>query len=150
VAQDFEVTGTHEFGVGSFMESAGIVDPSAQGPMQQGDPSMSFPTAVEQYRTSYIFLAPTDYEVNYADVVVSPGTTLTLDGAAVTTAPKPVDSSFEVVRIKLANGANGGAHTLSGNNPFGIQVLGYGSFTSYQYPGGLDLTQIAPPPTNNQ
>jgi hypothetical protein len=150
VAQDFEVTGTHEFGVGSFMESAGIVDPAAQGPMQQGDPSMSFPTAVEQYRTSYIFLAPTDYAVNYADVVVSPGTTLTLDGAAVTTAPKPVDGSFQVVRIKLANGANSGAHTLSGNNPFGIQVLGYGSFTSYQYPGGLDLAQIAPPPSNNQ
>jgi hypothetical protein len=150
VSQDFEVTGTHEFGVGSFMESAGIVDPSAQGPMQQGDPSMSFPTAVEQYRTSYIFLAPTDYEVNYADVVVSPGTTLTLDGAPVGTAPKTVSGSYSVVRIKLDNGSNSGAHTLTGNNPFGIQVLGYGSFTSYQYPGGLDLSQIAPPPSNNQ
>jgi hypothetical protein len=28
----------------------------------------------------------------------------------------------------------------------GIQVVGYGSYTSYQYPGGLNLTLIAPPP----
>jgi hypothetical protein len=25
-------------------------------------------------------------------------------------------------------------------------VLGYGSYTSYQYPGGLNLKRIAPPP----
>jgi hypothetical protein len=28
----------------------------------------------------------------------------------------------------------------------GIQVLGYGLYTSYQYPGGLNLEIIAPPP----
>jgi len=53
------------------------------------------------------------------------------------------------VRLTLPNGSANGAHTLTGNNPFGIQVLGYGAYTSYQYPGGLDLAQIAPPPTNN-
>jgi len=25
-------------------------------------------------------------------------------------------------------------------------VIGYGAYTSYQYPAGLDLTPIAPPP----
>ena len=28
--------------------------------------------------------------------------------------------------------------------PFGIVVYGYGAFTSYMYPGGLDLKKIAP------
>jgi len=145
----FEVTGTHEFGVGSFQLSAGLVDNNPADTMQQGDPSMSFAAAVEQYRTSYIFLAPTDYAVNYVDVTVSPGTTLKLDGSPVSTAPETIDSSFSVVRLTLPNGSANGAHTLTGNNPFGIQVLGYGAYTSYQYPGGLDLAQIAPPPTNN-
>jgi hypothetical protein len=146
VSVDFEVKGDHEFGVASLQESAQVVDPNAVPPAQEGDPSMSFATAVEQYRTSYIFLAPTDYEVNYADVVILPGTTLTLDGVAVSTAPVPIDSQFSVVRLKIPNGTAHGAHTIAGSTPFGIQVLGYGSYTSYQYPGGLDLGQIAPPP----
>ena len=30
-------------------------------------------------------------------------------------------------------------HAATGSLPFGIQVYGYGSYTSYMYPGGLDL-----------
>jgi hypothetical protein len=39
----------------------------------------------------------------------------------------------------------GGAHRLSADQPVGLQVMGYGFATSYQYPGGLDLRGIAPP-----
>jgi hypothetical protein len=28
----------------------------------------------------------------------------------------------------------------------GVQVMGYGEYTSYQYPAGLGLAQISPPP----
>jgi hypothetical protein len=28
-----------------------------------------------------------------------------------------------------------------------VQVIGYGAYTSYQYPAGLDLAEIAPPPS---
>jgi hypothetical protein len=35
---------------------------------------------------------------------------------------------------------------MTGSTPFGVQVIGYGSYTSYQYPAGLDLALIAPPP----
>ena len=49
------------------------------------------------------------------------------------------------MRIKLGPG-QAGAHVLTASQPVGIQVMGYGSYTSYQYPGGLDLAQIAPPP----
>jgi hypothetical protein len=39
-----------------------------------------------------------------------------------------------------------GAHVLEASAPVGIQVEGYGAYTSYYYPGGLDLNAIAPPP----
>ncbi len=146
VSADFELTGDHEFGVGSFMESAAVVDPNNIPPNQKGDPSMSLATAVEQYRTKYIFLAPSDYDVNYADVIAPPGTTLTLDGAAVSATARPISASYGVVRVPLSVGSANGAHILTATNPVGIQVLGYGAYTSYQYPGGLDLAQIAPPP----
>jgi hypothetical protein len=35
---------------------------------------------------------------------------------------------------------------LTASAPSGIQVLGYGAYTSYQYPGGLNLGRIAPVP----
>jgi hypothetical protein len=35
---------------------------------------------------------------------------------------------------------------LTASVPVGLQVLGYGEYTSYQYPGGLNLSQIAPAP----
>jgi len=49
-----------------------------------------------------------------------------------------------VQRIQLFN--EDGAHVLTASAPVGLQVLGYGSYTSYQYPGGLNLKQISAPP----
>jgi hypothetical protein len=139
----FEVTGTHEFAVSSFMLGGSAVDPnSGEG---EGDPSMSPMVAVEQFRLRYIFLAPTDYDESYADVVIHNGATLNLDGANVTVAPTQLNATWSIVRIPLAGGQDG-AHLLTGSEPFGVQVIGYGAYTSYQYPAGLDLAQIAPPP----
>jgi hypothetical protein len=145
VNQDFEVTGTHEFIVATIQLSGALVDPTG-GTTQQGDPSLSTPIAVEQYRLSYVFLAPSDYQENYADVVAPTGAHLMLDGAAPTVTPTPIGSGFVVYRIKLSTGSMNGAHTLSADVPVGMQVEGYGSYTSYQYPAGLDLLTIAPPP----
>ena len=49
--------------------------------------------------------------------------------------------------MKLGAGQNG-AHVLNASNPVGLEVTGYGSYTDYTYPGGLDLKYIAPPPAN--
>ena len=54
-------------------------------------------------------------------------------------------SGLGVWRVTLGAGKNG-AHTLVSQKPVGLQVMGYGSYTSYQYPGGLNLKLIAPPP----
>jgi hypothetical protein len=145
VTQDFEVSGDHEFIVSTIQLSGGLVDPNG-GSMQKGDPSLSTATAVEQFRLTYVFLAPNDYDVSYADVVVPTGTHLMLDGAAVSQSPTQIGGgNFGVVRVKL-DGSSGGGHTLSGDQPFGLQIEGYGQYTSYQYPAGLDLVTIAPPP----
>jgi hypothetical protein len=148
VNADFEIQGTNSFAVGVFSQGATAVDPSTQPPNEQGDPDQSLAIAVKQYRTKYVFLAPTDYEDNYAVVVAPTGTTVSLDGAAATGSPTPLGSSgYGVLRLTLGAG-QAGAHVLTAPQPVGLQVMGYGSYTSYMYPGGLDLAQIAPPPAN--
>ena len=145
VSTDFFVQGNHEFVVSTIQKSGSVVDP-AGGSMAKGDPSLSNAIAVEQYRLKYVFLAPDDYDLSYADVAALSGTQLTLDGAPVTTTSTAVGNSGLVVfRIKLGAG-NAGGHRLECDKPCGLQVIGYGSYTSYQYPGGLNLLSIAPPP----
>ncbi len=46
------------------------------------------------------------------------------------------------MRITLANGVNGN-HSITGDQPFGISVYGYGADTSYWYPGGLNLAKLS-------
>ena len=102
---------------------------------------------MEQYRVKYVFLAPSDYTVNYADIVAPSGAKVLLDGTVLDLASTlPLPDGYVIVRAGLMPGANGGAHVLLASAPVGVQVLGYGEFTSYQYPGGLDLKVIAPPP----
>jgi hypothetical protein len=141
VTSDFEVKGNNSFGVFSGMLGGTLVDP-VNG---EGDPAQSFAVAVEQYRTAYIFLAPADYDLSYVDIVGPSGVTVQVDGSNVGGFTAIGSSGYGVARFKLGAG-NAGAHTLTSSDPVGIQVVGYGQYTSYQYPGGSDLTAIAPPP----
>jgi hypothetical protein len=149
VTVDFEVSGDKEFGVAMFQLGGEMADPNFNpgGLTQpQGDPSQSFSVAVEQYRTHYVFLAPTDYKTSYVDVIAAAGTTLTLDGKDVSSSLKSITgTTWLAARIKLDAGKDG-AHVLDGSAPIGIQVIGYGDNTSYQYPGGLNLSAISTAP----
>jgi hypothetical protein len=145
VKQDFRITGSNEFAVGSFMLGGEQLDPGAAVGSQKGDPSMSLSTAIEQYRKKYIFLAPDDYDVSYVDIIHPDGTSMTLDGSPVPPGKAIGSTGFNIARVKLGAG-KAGAHQLDATKPVGIQVMGYGAYTSYQYPGGLDLKSIAPPP----
>ena len=143
---DFEVTGDQSFGVGTFQLGGDKADPMFSplgGGGPQGDPSLSFSVAVEQYRSKYVFLAPTDYKTSYVDIVAAGGTSITLDGADVSNKLSPLTGTdYLKARIKLDAGKDG-AHVLVGSAPIGIQVMGYGDNTSYQYPGGLNLSAIS-------
>ena len=50
-------------------------------------------------------------------------------------------TGYSVMRVQLAKNADGN-HDLSGDKAFGVTVYGYGQYTSYWYPGGLDLDLI--------
>jgi hypothetical protein len=145
VKGDFEITGDHEFAVGSFMLGSELVDPLAAESDKRGDPAQSQSTAVEQYRVKYVFLAPDDYTFSYVDVVQPLDATVLIDAQPITAEPTPISSNYGVARVKLGPGIKG-AHVLTATAPVGIQVMGYGTATSYHYPGGLDLRVIAPPP----
>jgi hypothetical protein len=141
VDRDFEITGDQPFEIGTFQLGQTIVDPAIAG---RGDPSQSTVASVEQYRKKYVFLAPDDYDFSYADVVVPTGASLTLDGAPVQAPRSSLNAGFAVARVMLGPG-NQGAHVLESDQDVGLQVMGYGFATSYQYPGGLNLQGIAPP-----
>lgn len=142
---DFEVTGDKEFGVGMVMLGGEILDPGKLLSLPLGDPSLSFGVAVEQFRKSYLFLAPEDYSVSYVDIVGPADAVVTLDGVRLAAPFKAISDGFAVARARLGGGKNG-AHTLTSDKPVGIQIVGYGENTSYQYPGGLNLGVIASVP----
>lgn len=142
ISQDFEVVGDQPFAVASFQIGANLIEPGVPSNQQKGDPAMSLMTSTEQYRTKYVFLAPSDYDVSFIDVVMPVSAKLNLDGTEVASAPVPLSSGYGVSRIQLGAG-NNGAHVLTSTEPVGLQVIGYGTYTSYQYPGGLNLSEIA-------
>jgi hypothetical protein len=137
---DFEVTGDKEFAVAIFTPGAAVYG------TQQGDPDQSIFPAVEQFRTKYLFLAPNDYPVSYADIIGTSNSAPILDGKPVTAPFTKIGSGpFGVWRVTLDSKGTG-THTLESTNPVGVQVMGYGDNTSYMYPGGLNLNLISAPP----
>jgi hypothetical protein len=108
-----------------------------------GDPDMALAVPVEQFRLSYMFHAPTNYNENHVDVTAPMGATVLLDGAPLTGFNAIGTTGFGLVRATLTAGPNGdGTHSISSDTRFSITVYGYGDYTSYWYAGGLDLTDI--------
>ena len=150
---DFQVQGTTPFAVGSFLVGGEALDAMSSAAERLGDPSQSLVTGNAQFRERYVFLAPADYRRSYVDIVAPAGTTVSVDGAALdpTTAASLTgrasdgtsEQRFDVYRSLLPPD---GQHELAATAPVGIQVVGYGRFTSYQYPGGLNLNLITDPP----
>jgi hypothetical protein len=108
-----------------------------------GDPAMTLAVPVEQFRTEYLFHSPTNYESNYVDVTAPVGATIMLDGAPLNFTPIGT-SGYAISRVTAlpAGPNNDGNHSIQGNMAFGITVYGYGQYTSYWYPGGLNLNTI--------
>ncbi len=103
-----------------------------------GDPAMTLAVATYQYRDNYLFHAPTNYEKNFVNITAPTGATVKLDGVDVAGFTPIGGTGYGVARVQLP-GSNSGNHTVTGDQSVGISVYGYGQFTSYWYPGGLDL-----------
>ena len=136
VEGSFFVAGDAPFLVATFQLSASFVDSQLSPELQRGDPSQSIAIPVEGFRKRHVVIAPDDYESAFVDVALPDGASLTVDGAPSPVAPSPIGTSgFSVVHLPLSTLA-GSAHTLVSDQPIGLQVVGYGRFTSYQIPGG--------------
>lgn len=142
---DYAVVGSQPLLVASFLVGGDYFRAEVASSLSgRGDPSLSIETPVEQYRPSYDFFVPPAFVPSYANVVISRGERVQLDGRAVATPPSTTLGARDIYRIEVS----AGAHHLEGVNPmsrFGLRVYGYALFTSFMYPGGGDLVSIAPP-----
>jgi hypothetical protein len=145
VDRDFVVTGNHEFSVITFQLGGSLVDRAGGRSSAKGDPSQSNVVAIPQFRTRYLFLAPTDYDESFVDIVTTRDAEVRIDGELVAAPFEPIAEGLGIRRAALGKGRDG-VRELTSTRPAGIQVIGYGTHTSYQYPGGLNLRLIAPPP----
>lgn len=130
----FEVKSSNPIAVGEYMEGESNFVPGNAG---SGDPAMSMCVAKDQYRDAYTFTAPNNYAQNWATVIAPANTTVTIDGVNVGgwVAIGLTGYSYAYASLSLAQSN----HSASGSAPFGIEVYGYGAYTSYWYPGGLNL-----------
>ena len=135
VNTSFRLTASAPILVARFME--GPIQPS-----EGGDPAMGLIVPFEQFRSSYSFVAPPNYTTNRLTVVAPTGTTVSLDGSPIPGASfAPVGASgYSVADVVLPNTVSG-AHQISAATPIGITIYGYGTHTSYLYPGGTNLNR---------
>ena len=141
-SEDFVVEGSEAILVGQYLVGQDYAGTGSAGPMASGNPSLSLVVPDAQYRTSYTFLAPVTYATSYIDVIALAGERPMIDGAALPdTEWRAIGASgFESARVEVS----GGAHLMDAPLPFGLLVYGFGTYTSYAYPGGLDLVEIEP------
>ncbi|KIG17357.1 BNR repeat domain protein [Enhygromyxa salina] len=133
-AASYEVSSSKKILVSQYM-----LGQSAGG--NSGDPAMTMAVPTEQFRASYLVHAPTNYEYSYANIVAANGAAITVDGMPVAGFQMIGNTGYSVARVTLSNNGDGN-HTATGGSPFGISVYGYGQYTSYWYPGGLNLELI--------
>lgn len=148
----FRVTGSAPILVGQYLRGLGEPEECRCGgsvcpdlPQCVGDPALVLEPPIDQYRSSYRFLVPSTYTANFLNVVVPDGADIDIDGnVLVGTTDSPTGAGLVTRTLSIAAGAHE-IHSVDGRTRFGIKVWGVAPYTSYAYPGGLDLAPIAPP-----
>lgn len=128
---DFQVSGSAPLLIAQYMMGQGAV-------AGVGDPAMVLEVPTQQFRTNYVFNVPASYTTNFVTVVYATGTVPRMDGTPITAGVAVAGTPWSVTRFATTPGS----HRMTGTLPFGIKVTGTASFTSYMYPGGLDLNQL--------
>jgi hypothetical protein len=114
------------------------------GQERVGDPSMTIAIPSEQYRSQYAFLSPESYELNYVTIIAQPGDRVLLDGHEVTAFVDIAGGSYQVAAVELLHSGAHEVHSALGLG-IGVVLYGYGDYTSYMLPGGLDLRTLSLP-----
>jgi cysteine-rich repeat protein len=130
----FEITADHRIMVAEYLVGQTLDS-------KPGDPAMVLAVPVQQYRTHYLFHAPTNYESSYVNITAPTGTTVTLDSMTLAAGTAIGGTGYSVISVELDKTGTGN-HVIDASDRVGITVYGYGQYTSYWYPGGLELTQF--------
>jgi hypothetical protein len=111
----------------------------------EGDPAMVLMSPVQQYLPRYVVLVPGTWINDYLVITRHAGTTVEVDGVPVDElAFVPVgDGDFEVARVLTPDGV----HTVDGlGDSCSVVVVGFDSYDSYAYLGGVGTSVINPSP----
>ena len=133
-AQSFHIQATGRILVSQYMKGQ-----KAGG--DSGDPAMALAVTSSQFREDYLFHSPVNYEHNYVNIIAPHGAQVTLDGAPVTGFEPVGTTGYSNARFKFPNTGDGN-HRVQADQRVGVTVYGYGQYTSYWYPGGLNLTEL--------
>ncbi len=132
------ITATRPVLVGQYMEGQETT-PGAT----VGDPAFALEVPTAQYHREYTFAVPATYVTNFVHAVARDGAALLLDGQRLTGTSTPVEGTpWRVYRAVVPPGSHRIA--AADGQPFGLKLLGVAPYTSYAYPGGLDLQQVGP------
>jgi hypothetical protein len=112
-----------------------------EGERGEGDPAMVQEVPIQQFRDRYDFLVPMTYTRNFLGIVAPHGSRVLLDdvpamGMIETLGP------WDIHHVQV----NAGRHQLrtAEGVSLGVKVYGTARYTSYMYPGGLDLRLLPP------
>ena len=129
--QSFKISADKRIMVAQYMKGQG-----AGG--NTGDPALTLAVPIVQYRNNYLFHAPVNYASNFVNVIAPSTEKVLLDGVEITGFIPIGTTGFSTANVQLF-GTNQGNYTITSEKPFFINVYGYGDYTSYWYPGGLNL-----------
>ncbi|MBN1653227.1 MAG: IgGFc-binding protein [Deltaproteobacteria bacterium] len=136
--RDFRVRGTHALMVAQFLVGQDYAGFRSSGLRSEGDPGMSLGIPQEQWRERYTFLAPDTFPDSTVIVIARKNQSVVLDGRLVTGFRAIKGTAMSAARVNVESGQ----HLIEATATFGIVVYGYALYTSYIYPGGLDLRVI--------
>jgi len=145
--EHFEVISDKPVLLGQFLASEQAPNPNLrdiheEGDAGTGDPAFILTVPQEQFRDSYVFLAPDKYAFDYVSIVRPTGVEVFFDELPVAVEWEAVGTGemWEVARFAIGDGV----HFVQAEQPVSVIVYGYDQFVSYGYPGGLNLAVEEP------
>lgn len=111
----------------------------------EGDPAMVLMSPTQQYLPLYVLLVPPTWNNDYLIITRLAGADVELDGVLVSDASfVPVgNGDYEVARVLTPDGV----HVVDGlGDPCSVTVVGFDSYDSYAYLGGVGTSVINPNP----
>jgi hypothetical protein len=112
-----------------------------EGQSGEGDPAMVQEVPIQQFRDRYDFLVPMTYTRNFLGVVAPHGSRVILDDVPVRGMTETL-GPWDIIHVQVEAGRHQ-LRTAEGVS-LGVKVYGTARYTSYMYPGGLDLRLLPP------